>query len=248
MKAFRVVCDYLIKGKNMRLDKLIADTGKASRKEVKLAAKKGGITVNGISVMRTDMHVDPQKDVVSFFGEQIVYKKYTYVIMNKPAGYVSVTEAKGEIPALALLPEDLQKIGLFPAGRLDKSTTGLLFLTNDGETAHRLTSPKHHAEKEYAYTVKYPLSAEDISVLEKGVTLDDGYVTLPCRIVGTGEREGRIILREGKYHQIKRMMQAVHNSITSLCRVRYADLTLEGLAEGEWRELTAEETERILKN
>lgn len=231
----------------MRLDKLIADTGKASRKEVKAAAKKGLVTVNGKPATRADMHVDPEKDIVVFAGEQIVYKKYTYIIMNKPVGYVSVTEAKGEIPALALLPEELQRVGLFPAGRLDKNTTGLLFLTNDGETAHRLTSPKHHAEKEYAYTVKYPLSSEDIALLEKGITLDDGYVTLPCRMIATGEREGRIVLCEGKYHQIKRMMQAVHNSITSLCRVRYADLTLDGLGTGDWRELTEEEIARLLE-
>ena len=151
---------------DMRLDKLIADTGRASRKEVKLAAKKGLITVNGEPVRNADMHVDPEKDIIVLSGERIVYKKYTYVIMNKPAGYVSVTEATGEIPALVLLPDELQRIGLFPAGRLDKSTTGLLFLTNDGETAHRLTSPKHHAEKEYAYTVKYPLSFEDIALLD----------------------------------------------------------------------------------
>ncbi len=232
----------------MRLDKLIADTGKASRKEVKTAAKKGLITVNGVSVTRADMHIDPENDIVVFSGERIVYKKYTYIIMNKPVGYVSVTEGRGELSALVLLPEELQRIGLFPAGRLDKNTTGLLFLTNDGETAHRLTSPKHHAEKEYAYTVKYPLSEEDISLLEKGVTLDDGYTTLPCRIERTGEKEGRIVLCEGKYHQIKRMMQAVYNSITSLCRVRYADLTLEGLDTGEWRELTEEEIGRILES
>ena len=168
--------------------------------------------------------------------------------MNKPCGYVSVTESKTDVPALSLLPEDVQKLHLFSAGRLDKNTSGLLFLTNDGETAHRLTSPKHHVEKEYVFTVKFPISQSDADLLEAGVELDDGYLTKPCKVTLTGERDGHIILREGKYHQIKRMMQAVHNSITSLERVRYANLTTEGLKEGEWRVLTPDEEREILNN
>lgn len=229
----------------MRLDKFMSETGRASRKEAALAVRKGLITVNGATVKKADVHIDPDNDEIVFMGERIVYKKYTYIIMNKPCGYVSVTESKTDVPALALLPENLQKIGLFPAGRLDKNTSGLLLLTNDGESAHRLTSPKHHVEKEYAFTVKFPLSKDDAAILESGVELDDGYRTMPCRVILTGEKEGHIILREGKYHQIKRMMQAVHNSITSLSRIRYASLTLDGIGVGEWRYLTEAEEKEI---
>lgn len=229
----------------MRLDKFMSETGRASRKEAAIAVKRGLVLVNGAPVKKADVHIDPEADVITFNGEKIVYRKFVYIIMNKPQGYVSVTESKTDIPAQSLLPEELQKIGLFPAGRLDKNTTGLLLLTNDGETAHRLTSPKHHVEKEYAFKVKFPISREDADALETGVELDDGYLTKPCKVTLTGEREGRIVLREGKYHQIKRMMQAVHNSITALERIRYAQLTAEGLGVGEWRYLTDEE-ERIL--
>ncbi len=232
----------------MRLDKFLSECGRASRKESALAAKRGSILVNGEAVNRADMHIDPEKDTVTFEGEEIVYRRFTYIILNKPEGYVSVTEAKGEIPASALLPEREQKLGLFPAGRLDKSTTGLLLLTNDGESAHRLTSPKHHVDKIYAFTLKYPLSDEDIASLSAGIELEDGYRTLPCEIKRTGERSGEITLREGKYHQIKRMMIAVHNQIRTLTRISYGPLTLEGLGEGEWRYLSEEEIKSLQNN
>lgn len=226
----------------------MSETGRASRKEAALAVRKGLITVNGAPVKKADIHIDPEKDEIVFMGERIVYRRYTYIIMNKPGGYVSVTESKTDVPAQSLLPAELQKTGLFPAGRLDKNTTGLLLLTNDGETAHRLTSPKHHVEKEYSFTVKFPISEEDAAALEKGVELDDGYLTMPCKVILTGEKEGRIILKEGKYHQIKRMMQAVHNSITSLARIRYSSLTVDGLALGEWRYLTPEEEKELTEH
>lgn len=232
----------------MRLDKFMSETGRASRREAAIAVKRGQILVNGSPVKKADVHIDPEVDVITFNGEKIVYRKFVYIIMNKPQGYVSVTESKTDVPAQSLLPEELQKIGLFPAGRLDKNTTGLLLLTNDGETAHRLTSPKHHVEKEYAFKVKFPISREDADALEMGVELDDGYLTKPCKVTLTGEREGRIVLREGKYHQIKRMMQAVHNSITALERIRYAQLTTEGLGVGEWRYLADEEEKNLTHN
>ena len=232
----------------MRLDKFLSETGRASRKEAGIAAKKGLITVNGTVVKKADVHVDPEKDRITYCGEEITYRSFTYIIMNKPKGYVSVTEAKGDIPAQTLLPEVEQKLGLFPAGRLDKSTTGLLLLTNDGATAHRLTSPKHHVDKVYAFTVKFPISDDDVTALCGGVTLEDGYETLPCSVEMISEREGRITLREGKYHQIKRMMIAVHNQITSLMRISYGPLTVDGLDEGEWRYLTDDEIKQITNN
>ena len=232
----------------MRLDKFLSEAGRASRKEAGIAAKKGLITVNGAVVKKADIHVDPEKDRITFCGEEITYRQFTYIIMNKPQGYVSVTEAKGDIPAQKLLPEIEQKMGLFPAGRLDKSTTGLLLLTNDGATAHRLTSPKHHVDKTYAFTVKFPISDDDVKALCGGVTLEDGYETMPCMVEMISDREGRITLREGKYHQIKRMMIAVHNQITSLERISYGPLTTEGLSVGQWRYLTEEEIKLITNN
>lgn len=232
----------------MRLDKFLSESGRACRKEAGIAAKKGLITVNGVVAKRADVHIDPEKDRITYCGEEITYRKFTYIIMNKPQGYVSVTEAKGDIPAQSLLPEIEQKLGLFPAGRLDKNTTGLLLLTNDGATAHRLTSPKHHVDKVYAFTVKFPISEADVADLCEGVTLEDGYKTLPCKVEMISEREGRITLREGKYHQIKRMMVAVHNQITSLERISYGPLTSEGLSIGEWRYLTDDEIKLITNN
>lgn len=232
----------------MRLDKFLSEAGRASRKEAGIAAKKGLITVNGAVVKKADVHVDPEKDRITFCGEEITYRQFTYIIMNKPQGYVSVTEAKGDIPAQKLLPEIEQKMGLFPAGRLDKNTTGLLLLTNDGATAHRLTSPKHHVDKTYAFTVKFPISDDDVKALCGGVTLEDGYETMPCMVEMISDREGRITLREGKYHQIKRMMIAVHNQITSLERISYGPLTTEGLSVGQWRYLTEEEIKLITNN
>ena len=232
----------------MRLDKFLSETGRASRKEAGIAAKKGLITVNGTVAKHADVHIDPENDRVVYCGEEITYRTFTYIIMNKPKGYVSVTEAKGDIPAQTLLPETEQKLGLFPAGRLDKNTTGLLLLTNDGATAHRLTSPKHHVDKVYSFTVKFPISEDDVSALCGGVTLEDGYETMTCKVEMTSEREGRITLREGKYHQIKRMMIAVHNQITSLTRISYGPLTVEGLDEGEWRYLTDDEIKLITNN
>ena len=232
----------------MRLDKFLSEAGRASRKEAGIAAKKGLITVNGAVVKKADVHIDPENDRITYCGEEITYRQFTYIIMNKPQGYVSVTEAKGDIPAQKLLPEIEQKMGLFPAGRLDKSTTGLLLLTNDGATAHRLTSPKHHVDKTYAFTVKFPISDDDVKALCGGVTLEDGYETMPCMVEMISDREGRITLREGKYHQIKRMMIAVHNQITSLERISYGPLTTEGLSVGQWRYLTEEEIKLITNN
>lgn len=232
----------------MRLDKFLSESGRASRKEAGIAAKKGLITVNGSVVKKADVHIDPENDRITYCGEEITYRQFTYIIMNKPQGYVSVTEAKGDIPAQALLPDVEQKLGLFPAGRLDKNTTGLLLLTNDGATAHRLTAPKHHVDKVYAFTVKFPISEADVKALCGGVTLEDGYETLPCMVEMISEREGRITLREGKYHQIKRMMIAVHNQITSLERISYGPLTTEGLEVGQWRYLSDEEIKLITNN
>ena len=226
----------------MRLDKLLSECGIASRKESARAAKAGQITVNGIPVAKADMQVDPTTDAITFCGRAVKWREFVYVMLNKPDGYVSATEdARGEQVVTSLLPEEYQKMGLFPCGRLDKHTLGLMLLTNDGQLSHRLLSPKRHVAKTYAFRVKFPLSQADISALENGVDIG-GYLTKPCIVKLTDEREGQITLTEGKYHQIKLMMEAVHNQITYLERITFGPLSLDPvLSRGEWRELTNEE-------
>ena len=226
----------------MRLDKLLSECGIASRKETAKAAKAGQITVNGIPAAKADMQVDPTADVVAFCGRKVVWREFVYVMLNKPDGYVSATEdSRGEQVVTSLLPEEYQKMGLFPCGRLDKHTLGLMLLTNDGQLSHRLLSPKRHVAKTYAFRVKFPLSQADISALENGVDIG-GYLTKPCTVKLTDEREGHITLTEGKYHQIKLMMEAAHNQITYLERITFGPLSLDpARSRGEWRELTNEE-------
>ena len=222
----------------MRLDKMIASTGIASRSQISSAVRGGRVLVDGVVAKKADMQVDPDKVSVVYCGTPVCYRQYTYIMLNKPEGYVSATE-DGKLPTVVeLLPPEQQKIGLFPCGRLDKNTLGLMLLTNDGDTSHRLLAPKSHVTKTYAFRLKFPLSDEDIAALESGVDIG-GYVTAPCSVERTAEREGRITRTEGKYHQIKLMMEAVHNQITYLERISFGPLTLDpALDRGEWRYLS----------
>ena len=231
----------------MRLDKMIASTGIASRSQISSAVRGGRVLVDGVVAKKADMQVDPDKARVVYCGTPVCYRQYTYIMLNKPEGYVSATE-DGKFPTVVeLLPPEQQKIGLFPCGRLDKNTLGLMLLTNDGDTSHRLLAPKSHVTKTYAFRLKFPLSDEDIAALESGVDIG-GYVTAPCSVERTAEREGRITLTEGKYHQIKLMMEAVHNQVTYLERVTFGPLILDAsLARGEWRYLTDDEIALLTK-
>lgn len=221
--------------------------GIATRSESSSAARKGGISVNGIPCRDASKHIDPEKDVIVYCGREVTYKKYRYIMLNKPEGYVSATEDGKDPTVLELLPAEYRKFNLFPCGRLDKNTLGLILITDNGELAHRLLSPKHHVKKIYSYKSKFPLGEEDKALLEVGVTLDDGYETKPAVIeLDDGGASGRITLIEGKYHQIKRMFDAVKNKITYLERISFGPLTLDpSLRRGEWRELTDEETRTL---
>ncbi len=202
--------------------------------------------MDGIPVRKADVQIDPDTARVVFRGTAVVYRQYTYILLNKPDGVVSATEDGREMTVLDLLPDDLRRIrpALFPCGRLDKHTTGLMLLTNNGDLSHRLLSPARHVDKTYRFRVKFPLSDEDISALEAGVDIG-GYTTAPCRVERADEdpeRAGFITLHEGKYHQIKLMMEARHNQITELQRITFGPLTLDAsLAPGEWRMLADEE-------
>ena len=225
----------------MRLDKFIVEAGLATRTEVSKYAKAGAISVNGVVVRRASGHIDPVTDKVTLHGKEVIWREFTYVMLNKPDGYVSATD-DGKFPTVVeLLPEELQRIGLFPCGRLDKNTLGLMLLTNNGPLAHKLLSPKNHVDKKYRFTVKFPINESDVSELEAGVDIG-GYVTAPCKVEMIDEKNGYITLTEGKYHQIKLMAEAVHNQITYLERVSFGPLLLDtALQRGEWRHLTAEE-------
>jgi len=231
----------------VRIDKFLSTMGIATRSESSSAARKGGIVVNGTPCRDASKHIDPEKDVIIYCGREVTYKKYRYIMLNKPDGYVSATEDGKDPTVLELLPAEYRKFNLFPCGRLDKNTLGLMLITDNGELAHRLLSPKHHVKKTYAYKSKFPLSEEDRILLEAGVTLDDGYETKPAQIeLDEGRASGRITLIEGKYHQIKRMFDAVKNKITYLERISFGPLTLDAsLKRGEWRELTDEETRAL---
>lgn len=225
----------------MRLDKFIVEAGLASRTEIARAARDGGVLVNGQVVRRASGHIDPTKDTVTYLGREVIWREFTYVMLNKPDGYVSATDDLLNPTVLSLLPDELQKIGLFPCGRLDKNTLGLMILTNNGPLAHKLLAPKNHVSKKYRFELKYPMSEKDVSNLESGVDIG-GYMTAPCKVELTAEKAGYITLTEGKYHQIKLMAEAVHNQITYLERVTFGPIVLdESLERGQWRFLDESE-------
>ena len=229
----------------MRLDKFLVSTGCVTRSEASKLCRAGKVTVNGHPEKDSSVKIDPKADIVSVGGKAVEYRKYTYIMLNKPEGVVSATE-DGDVTVIDLLPQELRRIGLFPCGRLDKNTHGFVLITNHGELSHFLLSPKHHVRKEYYFETKFPISEEDKAALEKGVDIG-GYVTAPCVVRLEGEKKGVITLTEGKYHQIKLMMTAVHNQITFLKRISFAEIALDStLDEGSWRYLSEYEIE-ILK-
>ncbi len=230
----------------MRIDKLLSEMGICSRTECKKAAKAGKICVDGVPVKAADTHVDPEKNTVTFFGETVKYKKYTYIMLNKPDGYISATDDPRERTVLELLGEREQKLGLFPCGRLDKNTLGLLILTNDGELCHRLLSPKHHVSKVYYFKAERLITEEDKKRLESGINLD-GELTKPAKLTLCGDNmSGYLTLTEGKFHQVKRMLEAVCNKVIYLERVEFAGIPLDlTLKRGDWRELTQSEEKQL---
>lgn len=231
----------------MRIDKFISESGIASRKEASAAAKRGGVIVNGRVVKDLSEHIDPEKAEVSYLGEIIEYQKYVYILLNKPEGYVSATEDTALPVVTELLPERLRKRELFPVGRLDRDTVGVMLLTNNGPLAHRLLAPKRHVEKRYYFKCAEPLAPFAEDAFKNGVTLADGYECKSAEIIPDPDRLGGVIvLTEGKYHQIKRMIAALDNRVTYLERITFACLPIAPLPKrGEWRYLTEEEAAYI---
>ena len=230
-------------GYRMRIDKMISDLGVASRRTAAASAARGGVLVNGVPVRDLSRHIDPTKDRVCYLGEELVYHRFVYYMLNKPAGYVSATEDRRYPCVTELLPDRIRHMDLFPVGRLDKDTLGLMILTNDGALAHKLLTPRRHVEKEYAFSVDSPLPEDAEARFLSGMTIDGGEVCKSAVLRPSADRcSGHIVLTEGKYHQIKRMTEALGCRITSLERVRFADIPLDpALARGEFRPLTEEE-------
>lgn len=228
-----------------RIDKLLTNTGHWTRKEAHELIRTGRVTVDGTVVTRREEKI-PAEALVRVNGEPISTEKYTYLMLHKPAGLVSATEDPREPTVLSLLPEHLQKIGLFPAGRLDKDTVGLLLLTNDGVLAHALLSPKRHVDKSYLVRVEGILDEADGEAFRGGLTLADGYQCLPAELELLGPDEALVTLREGKYHQIKRMCAQRGKPVRFLKRISFGPLTLdEDLAPGQWRPLGSEEVSAL---
>lgn len=237
----------------MRLDKCLADCGLGTRSEVKSLLKAKRITVNGKVVNNGKVQVNPETDEILFDGEKIQYEEFVYIMMNKPKGVVSATEDNLHKTVLDLIDPLYFKKGVFPVGRLDIDTHGLLLLTNDGELAHRLLSPKKHVTKIYQARVEGVMTAEDAAAFEKGIVLSDGTECMPARldILSTAQDESivQIHLKEGKFHQVKRMVKAFGKTVVDLQRLTMGPLKLdESLALGESRPLTEEELQSLMMN
>lgn len=225
-----------------RLDKIISATGKKSRREVREMVRQGRVLVDGKPAPAADMKVDPQTAVILLDGEPLGYEKFTYVMLHKPAGVLTATEDRRQETVLDLLPPELRRRALSPVGRLDKDTEGLLLLTNDGQLAHRLLSPKSHVDKVYYARVDGALEPGDIAAFAAGMTLGDGLECLPAGLEILSPTEALVTLREGKFHQVKRMLAARGKSVLYLKRLSMGRLRLDpALAPGAWRMLTEEE-------
>ncbi len=232
---------------NIRIDKFISEQAGITRSEAKTAIKKKQVTINGNIVKSADVKLDTEKDIVAYNGRELIYREFMYIMLNKPDGVVCATRDELSETVLQLLPPELIRKGLFPAGRLDKDTEGFVFITDDGALAHRMLSPKSHVEKEYIVTLEKPYEEKYKDIFANGVTIDGGEKCMPATIIFTDDSKVvRLILHEGKYHQVKRMMQAVGNKVTHLKRIRIGGIMLDAsLESGKAREITKEELDKL---
>lgn len=229
----------------MRLDKFLCDTAGLTRTEAKNAVKKGQIAVNGQVQKAADFKVKETTDTVTFQGKPLSYAAFHYYMLHKPAGVITATEDKKESTVMDILREEKVK-NLFPVGRLDKDTEGLLLVTDDGELAHNLLSPKKHVDKEYLVKVRDSISEEDCRKLSEGVDIGDEKPTAPAKVERVAEKEILLTIREGRFHQVKRMLQAVGNEVLYLKRLSMGSLRLpEDLKKGAYRPLSEEEIYKI---
>jgi len=225
----------------MRLDKLLANMGYGSRKDVKVFIRKGQVSVNGKIIRTHGFHVDVDSDTIYVGNSLVRYKQYIYIMLHKPPNYVSATEDKYDQTVIDLLSLDMQHFKPFPVGRLDKDTEGLLLLTNDGDLAHQLTSPKKEIKKVYYAKIDGIVKEEDVHAFARGVTLDDRYQTKPAELKilrADAVSEIQLTITEGKFHQVKRMFRALNKHVIYLKRLQMGDICLsDDLLLGQYREL-----------
>ncbi|EIS9209582.1 pseudouridine synthase [Clostridioides difficile] len=235
--------------KKQRIDKILSNLGYGSRSEIKKYCKQGSVVVNGSEVSNPGTQVDTENDEILFNGEEVIYREYIYLMMNKPAGYISATTDKYDPTVLDLIDLSYLAFEPFPVGRLDKDTEGLLVLTNDGKLSHRVLSPKKHVPKTYYAKIDGVVTEEDVEAFLEGVVLDDGYKTMPSQLnilKSDDESEIELTIHEGKFHQVKRMFESVGKKVVYLKRLSMGNLKLdESLELGEYRELTDEEVKLI---
>lgn len=235
----------------LRLDKILGHMGFGTRKEIKELVKKGHVTVGGTIVKDSGVQVNTGSSVITVDGEEVRFREFIYIMLNKPQGVISATEDRKDKTVIDLLEPGLANFEVFPVGRLDKDTEGLLLLTNDGKLAHELLSPKKHVPKTYYALVAGEVSSEDIEAFQAGVTLDDGYKTLPARLEilkGDQISEIKLTIFEGKFHQVKRMFEAVGKKVTFLKRLSMGSLELDPKLDlGGYRELSDEELKGLTK-
>ena len=233
----------------MRLDKLLAHCGYGTRKEVKDVIKKGHVSVNGVIIKKDKTQVEPDKDIVEVDGERLVYEEFVYYMLNKPDGFVSATEDNVHRTVIELI-DDYYRDDIFPVGRLDIDTEGLLLITNDGQLSHQLLSPKKHCPKVYYAKIKGEVTQADVEAFKRGITIDDGYLCqsaiLNILSVENGNSEIEVEIYEGKFHQVKRMFIAVGKEVTYLKRIKMKNLVLDPSLElGEYRRLTQQELDGL---
>ena len=234
----------------IRLDKILSSTGEYSRSEAKTLIKRGLVTVDGRIAASGDKKADPEKSDIRVKGERIGYSEHHYIMMNKPAGVLSATEDRSGKTVLDLLEPRLKRLGLFPAGRLDKDAEGLLLLTDDGDFCHNVISPVKKVTKVYFAEIIGQLDQNAVTKFREGITLEDGYRCHPAELTVLDGENGNsclVAVEEGKFHQVKRMLKACDCTVIYLKRLKIGGLSLdEGLNPGEYRELTAEEAMKAL--
>ncbi len=229
----------------IRIDKYLCDNAGLSRSEAKKAVLSSKVTINNIPVKRCEAKLLEGNDTVTLNGDPIIYEKYSYYMLNKPSGYVSANSDSREKTVIELFSSEKKK-NLACVGRLDKDTTGLLLVTNDGELIHKLISPRKNVFKDYLVTIVKPLTVEDIKALEEGVDINDPTLTKPAKVRVIDDNNIILSITEGRFHQVKRMLIAVGNAVVKLKRISEGSLKLDdSLSEGQYRKLTPDEIDML---
>lgn len=229
-----------------RLDKILVSQGIGSRKEVQKAIHSKRVRIDGVAITKPDYKIDPERCEITVDGQVLNVKQHVYIMLNKPAGYVSATEDNLNRTVLELVPKELYRKGLFPAGRLDKDTEGLMIITDDGEFAHRLMSPKHHVFKTYYAELDKTPTQDDINCFESGMVLEDGTALMPAKLAVLADKKARVVIGEGKFHQVKKMFAARGIKVLYLKREKIGGLELDSdLPKGSCRELSKSDKDVI---